>query len=151
MKELKGDIWELAPKVGAICITTNGAIRNDGACVMGRGVALEAKKKFPGMDIMLGYRIENSGNVVHDLGFTTGGYYVFSFPVKHHWKQDADLLLIHDSAEQLVELCDKRYSDMEKILVPRPGCGNGNLDWKEQVKPVIEPILDDRFGVITNE
>jgi hypothetical protein len=32
------------------------------------------------------------------------------------------------------------------VLLPRPGCGNGHRTWDE-VCPVIEPILDDRFTV----
>jgi len=37
---------------------------------------------------------------------------------------------------------------MKKVYLPRPGCGYGYLDW-EIVKKELEPILDDRFIVIT--
>ena len=36
---------------------------------------------------------------------------------------------------------------LDKVYMARPGCGNGQLKW-EDVKPLIAPILDDRFIVV---
>ncbi len=36
---------------------------------------------------------------------------------------------------------------LDKVYLVRPGCGNGQLKW-EDVKPLIAPILDDRFIVV---
>ena len=39
MKEVFGDLWEFD---GTIAITTNGYLKRDGTCVMGRGCARQA-------------------------------------------------------------------------------------------------------------
>jgi len=40
---------------------------------------------------------------------------------------------------------DLRFS---RVVMTRPGCGNGGLSW-EGVRKALEPILDDRFIVVT--
>ena len=71
---------------------------------------------------------------------------VFTFPVKSHWKEIANPVLISRSARELVEFVDK--CNFKTIIMPRPGCGNGKLKW-ERVKPLIENQLDNRFIVMT--
>ena len=147
MKEIQGNLWNVECDLRVL--TTNGMIRKDGACVMGRGCAYEAKKRFPGIEFRLGKLLREHGNRVMRLGRYGVGEartMICSFPVKHHWKQEADLALIRRSAEQLVTVADK--FGHERILIPRPGCGNGKLSWAD-VRPILAEILDDRFSVIT--
>src|SRR5216683_7097887 len=66
----------------------------------------------------------------------------FSFPVKQPWIEPADPDPIQQSARQLWYAFWKMHLD--KVYMARPGCGNGQLKW-EDVKPLIAPILDDRF------
>jgi hypothetical protein len=46
VKELFGNLWEFD---GIIVITTNGFVKRDGTCVMGRGCAKQATIKLPGL------------------------------------------------------------------------------------------------------
>lgn len=145
MIEKKVDLWTVPAQ--ACCITTNGVVTKDGRCVMGRGVALQARNRFYRIDYTLGALIEKNGNRVQVLIDVSAPLTaIVSFPVKHRWQDPADLLLIEDSAKQLVSLTDER--GWNRVVLPRPGCGNGCRKW-EEVKPVIEPILDDRFLVVT--
>ena len=140
MKEIKGDIWDYYAKGCWIVITTNGTVKKNGEAVMGRGVALEAKQKFPGIAADLGIPLSRIGNHVFWLEDR-----IFSFPVKHEWYQKADIKLIERSCLELENLTtDKK---VEKIYMVRPGCGNGGLDWKD-VKPILEKYLDDRFIIV---
>lgn len=145
MFEAHGDLWTYEP-ADAICITTNGYVKADGNAVMGRGCAREAKSRYPWLLPTLGMHIRTSGNHVYQLGETDDGKWLFSFPVKHNWWEHADLDLIEQSAEELMEHI--KHCGLENVLLPRPGCGNGKLTW-ERVKPILEPIIDGRVTVIT--
>ena len=141
MQELRGDIWNYHEDGQWIVITTNGAVRHDGACVMGRGVALQAAQKFPDLPYRIGDRIRQSGN--HVYAFTT--LRIFSFPVKRIWSETASLSLIVESAEQLVKFLG--VMKIDRVYCVRPGCGNGGLTWST-VKPSIETIFDDRVCIV---
>ncbi len=144
MQEIEGNLWNVSCDLRLI--TTNGATRKDGAAIMGRGCALEAKQHFPGIDLKLGRLIREHGNRVMRLAKLADGSVLGSYPVKHHWKEEADPALIERSARQLVALANK--FGHTNVLLPRPGCGNGKLSW-EQVEPILSEILDNRFTVIT--
>ena len=58
----------------------------------------------------------------------------------------AKMDIIERSCTQLMKLIEAM--GWSAVLLPRPGCGAGGLDWDE-VKPVIEPFLDDRVVVVT--
>ena len=137
MKEIVGNIWDYHAKGHWIVITTNGSIRKDGACVMGRGVALQAACKYPKLPYELGQKLQH-GNYV----YLFPEYGIITFPVKHRWYERASTHLIGESARQLVNLTDDQM-----VFMVRPGCDNGGLDWKA-VKPILEKYLGDRFVVV---
>jgi hypothetical protein len=131
------DIWTLGTPV---VVTTNGDVNRNGECVMGRGIALEAKTRYPGFAKLVADHIKRNGNVV--------GYFckqgILTLPVKHHWSEKADLDLI---AEGILALCDLvDLYRFEYVYMVRPGCGNGHLSWGE-VRPMIE-WLDDRYVIV---
>lgn len=141
MKEIKGELWDYYDKPDhVICITTNGIVKKTGECVMGRGCAFEATRKVPGIAKVLGQHIKSHGNVPAFLVRN-----ILSFPVKHHWIEEADLQLIEKSAMWLDAFAE--LHPMTTFILPRPGCGNGRLTW-EIVKPVIE-FLPDNVWVIS--
>ncbi len=145
-REHEGDLWDLA--VDAVVITTNGTIKNDGTAVMGRGCAKEAAERIPDLAALLGRRLGVTGNKVYKLvaSYPREGMgrnsMILNMPVKHQWYQKADLDLIKKSALDLRVRADQ-YG-LQSLALPRPGCGNGKLDW-EEVKPILEEIFDDRF------
>lgn len=142
MKEAHGNLWEYPADIRII--TTNGTVKRNGAAVMGRGCAQEARDRVTGLDRLLGTLLNDVGNHVHALTFG-----LMSFPVKHNWWEKADPELIERSAHEAVVMADRFTSTYPfTFVMPRPGCGNGGLTWNA-VKPIIEPILDDRFTVIT--
>jgi len=141
MKVVTGDIWDYPADV--ICITTNGTIKKNGEAVMGRGVALQAVQRFPGVAKDLGENLQRWGNFPHILKSE-----LVTFPVKHHWHERASLDLIKESAVQFA-VHVKCFPELIFVL-PRPGCGNGGLRW-EEVEPVISSLLPDNVHVIDRE
>jgi hypothetical protein len=146
MKEVKGNIWDFYGRGNWVVITTNGTVKRNGACVVGRGITLEAKNRIENLDKILGKAIQAFGNQVFVLQSLCGAK-IISFPVKHNWYEKADLDLIERSCKQLSFINENRNLT---IYMPRPGCGNGRLDWNE-VRPILEKYLDDRFVVVNNE
>ncbi len=144
MREIKGNLWDYYGEPGYIVmLTTNGTVKRDGCAVMGRGCALEAKKRIPGIDKQLGHLLKRG---TRRFCWLLDEGRVMSFPVKHEWHQKADLTLIRDSAEFLTAFAKAHSKDMTYIL-PRPGCGNGHRTW-EEVKPLLGG-LPDNVWVIT--
>ena len=141
MKVVYGDFWEY--KADVRCITTNGAISKAGNGVMGAGVALQAKRRYRGLEVDLAWSLKRYGN--HCILWPTVYGKVCFFPVKHHWRQKADLQLIQRSARELALIVEEKQ-DLVFVL-PRPGCGNGGLAW-EEVEPVMRDLLPDRVHVI---
>lgn len=137
----------------AVCVTTNGIRKNNGHAVMGAGIAKACAERFPDTPIVLGRLLAEKGNHVHDLGLHENGrtiMHVLSFPTKHHWHDNSDPELIRRSCMELVAECDRL--GIQQCYLPKPGCNNGHLDYRSQVRPILQSVLaDDRFIVVVRE
>lgn len=149
MIEVQGDLWEYPAQVRAI--TTNGTVKKDGAAVMGAGCALEAVERFPGIDKTLGSLLAAHGNRCFKISAESQGKpaTLLTFPTKKDVKDKSDPQLIADSCMQACKMADKFGWD--NILVPRPGCGLGGLDYEGEVREIVSMLLDNRFKIITWE
>ena len=104
--------------------------------VMGKGLALEFKKRFP--DMYEDYLIRCNAKQVH-LGepYLYRGLlppWIINFPTKDHWRSVSRLSDIIAGLEYL----EKHYSEWEitSLAVPALGCSNGQLEWR-----VVGPTL----------
>lgn len=139
MLEVKGNIWDFYDKGETICITTNKIVKKSNcALVMGKGLALEAKNRFPGIEIDWGRAVLFSGGKTCYFPLQR----LIMFPTKDHWKNPSTIELIRQSFWELTQLMDS-YK-LGKVYLPKVGCGNGGLSWEEDVLPRIKQ-LDDRF------
>lgn len=141
-------------KANAICFTSNGIVKSNGALVMGAGVAKAFQDEFDGIDTTAGYKVQTNGNIcqiVDTYRFINANNKIDSvvlvaFPTKYDYRNSSDIELIKESARQLMALVEE--NDWKLVALPRPGCRNGGLDWNE-VKRSIDPILDDRIVIVT--
>jgi hypothetical protein len=149
-----GDMWSAWEAADLFVITTNSTLRagsslraasslrlNDKALVMGRGIARQAKKRFPGIAAALGSAI--------GVQCGSGGFYgllvspawpdakLATFQVKTDWRDSADLDLIRRSTVMLVNWC-KAHPDSQ-VHLNFPGIGNGKRK-RADVKPIIDGL-----------
>lgn len=98
--------------------------------VMGKGVALEFKKRFPDMfedyaarcrraEVKLGRPYLYKRTVLP---------WILNFPTKHHWREVADLQAIVQGLEYLRQ--HYRRWGITSLAVPPLGCGQGQLEWR---------------------
>ena len=106
--------------------------------VMGRGVALEFKRRFP--ENFKAYKEACDWGEVQPgrmFVFETGELipsYIVNFPTKRHWRGNSRLEDIRAGLAALVVEVEQR--EIRSIALPPLGCGLGGLDW-QQVKRLI--------------
>ena len=150
-REKQADLWSGILVGNAVVVTTNGILRQDGSAVMGKGTALQATKRFPGIDQRFGKEIATQGNhcIALPMGMQVGSaaeWYLVSFPTKDHWRQPSKISLLERSANEIVKLAD--IHQWNEIYMPRPGTANGGLEWIEVVMSGALDVLDERFVVV---
>jgi hypothetical protein len=150
MREAVGDIWEMAAMrtVPVVCVTTNLQVSR-GVAVMGAGIAREARDLFPGLAKKYGEQLQWFKSALYVGPFSSTALWnchLIMFPTKDDWRNPSIPAMIEKSATDLVGITD--YLRFQEVLLPRPGCGMGGLQWTN-VKPLLDPILDDRFIAVT--
>ena len=103
--------------------------------IMGKGVALAFKKRYPDM-----YRdyVERCGRGDVRLGepyvYRADDHVIVNFPTKRHWRSVSRLSDIEAGLDYL----ERHYKEWQirSLAVPPLGCGNGQLEWR-----VVGPIL----------
>lgn len=118
------------------------AIVNTVNCVgvMGKGIALQFKKKWPAnfkayADACKASQVKPGHMFIYHAGALATPKYVVNFPTKDHWRGKSRIEFIQDGLVDLVEQI--KALRISSIAIPPLGCGNGGLDW-QQVKPLIE-------------
>ena len=110
--------------------------------VMGRGIALEFKKRFPQNFKAYATACERNevqpGRMfVHETGQLSPRY-IINFPTKRHWKAKSRMEDIEAGLDALVREIQRR--DIRSIAIPSLGSTLGGLRW-EDVRPRIEAAL----------
>lgn len=147
MIERQGNIWDtFGIKNAVVLVTTNNVINTKNELVMGAGIALEAKQRFPDFPKeIVGYywvnpRLWNNGDYHLYINYTQQ---IGCIQTKRHWRDSSPIDLVQKSVEELNR--EARLPTNEHIIynLPKPGCGLGGLDWETQVKPLCEMLPDN--------
>jgi O-acetyl-ADP-ribose deacetylase (regulator of RNase III) len=130
---------------GNILTADTEALVNTVNCVgvMGRGIALQFKNKFPNNfkayeaackkhEVMPGCMF------VYNTDELTFPRYIINFPTKRHWKGKSRIEDIESGLEDLARVISERK--IQSVALPPLGSGLGGLDWQE-VRTQIESAL----------
>ncbi|MGM0841377.1 MAG: type II toxin-antitoxin system antitoxin DNA ADP-ribosyl glycohydrolase DarG [Bacillota bacterium] len=135
---LTGNLFDKSKEIDAIVNTVN--------CVgvMGKGIALEFKKRYPeNFNI---YKNEcKEKNLVPGKMLTVNNTsnfenpkYIINFPTKNHWRNPSKIEYIESGLLTLKEVI-KEHS-IKSIAMPALGCGNGGLNWGEVKSLIIKEL-----------
>jgi O-acetyl-ADP-ribose deacetylase (regulator of RNase III)/uncharacterized protein YwgA len=124
--------------IGDLFDSTAQTLVNTVNCVgvMGKGVALGFKRRFPAMfdDYLLRCQRKEvrlgAPYIYEDLS----GIQIINFPTKDHWRSPSRLQDIESGLDFLAQ--HAREWGISSLAMPPLGCGNGGLEW-EEVGPLI--------------
>ena len=125
-------------KIGDIFESKCSTIVNTVNCVgvMGKGIALEFKKRYPEMFRQYIEKCK-TGEVKAGIPYVyqnTDGTIIINFPTKEHWRSPSHLSYIIDGLDWFV--AHYQNYGIDNIAFPPLGCGNGGLTWK-----IVGPIM----------
>lgn len=131
-------------KLGNLFESKSATLVNTVNCVgiMGKGIALDFKKKYPDMykeylDMCKNKQITPGQPYLYQDLF---GSSIINFPTKDHWKSPSKLSYIVNGLKWFVD----NYEELgiTSVSFPPLGCGNGGLTW-ELVGPIMYKMLKD--------
>ena len=131
------------------------------AGVMGKGLALQFKNKYPEMYEY--YKNMCLSHIVKPYEVTYFKYMymkakplwecnpddevtlnidcIILFPTKDDWRDSSRSEYIYFGLINFVQTYEKQ--NIKSVAFPKLGCGCGGLDWKKEVKPIMEKFLND--------
>lgn len=131
-------------KIDNIFNSECGTLVNTVNCVgvMGKGIALEFKKRYPQMYKEYVKKCEKNlvkPGVPYYYNDLLGNS-IINFPTKDHWRSSSRIQYIVSGLDWIVN--NYKKLGITSIALPPLGCGNGGLDWK-QVGPIMYNKLKD--------
>lgn len=145
IKYLEGDLFKSPAQVIVNTVNTVG--------VMGKGIALEYKNRYPQMfERYREYCDKKKLQVGKLMLWYAPDHWILLFPTKEHWRNPSKLKYIEQGLDKFV----RTYAEKQivSIAFPRLGCGNGELNW-DDVKPLMEkylkPLPIDVYIYLRNE
>lgn len=131
IKYIEGDLFSSPAQTIVNTVNTVG--------VMGKGVALAFKQRYP--DMFKTYQRVCEENLL-DIGklmvWHGLDHWVLLFPTKKNWRNPSRIEYIEAGLRKFVD--NYTFKGINSIAFPRLGCGNGGLNWQD-VKPVMEKYL----------
>ncbi|MFT5368531.1 MAG: O-acetyl-ADP-ribose deacetylase (regulator of RNase III) [Candidatus Latescibacterota bacterium] len=129
-----GNLFESPARVLVNTVNTVG--------VMGKGIAKDFKLIYPEMFKLYQEFCENGQLAIGKIWlYKTSQKWVLNFPTKTTWRKRSKIEHIESGLQAFVRGYAQR--GITSIAFPQLGCGNGELDWENQVRPLMEKYLGE--------
>lgn len=129
---VKGDLLQGPARVLVNTVNTVG--------VMGKGIAKDFKNIYPEMfrqyQSLCERRMFNVGQL---WIYKTPHKWILNFPTKENWRRPSKMEFIEAGLQKFISTYAEK--GISSIAFPALGCGNGELDWETQVRPLMEHYL----------
>jgi len=128
---------------GNLFTTTCQVIVNTVNCVgvMGAGVALECRYRFPGLfEFYEPFCVSRQLEPGKLLLFRDSKPQVLCFPTKKHWKDLAHAAFVEAGLVKFASTY--RAKGIKSIAFPHLGCSNGGLEWEHEIRPLMYRYLE---------
>jgi O-acetyl-ADP-ribose deacetylase (regulator of RNase III) len=114
------------------------------AGVMGAGLALEFKRRYPTMfqqyrTFCTEQKLKLGQVMVYHL-YEPPPNTIILFPTKFHWKEKSTTDNIELGLKALLSAVE--LASIQSVALPKLGCGLGGLDFEHEVKPLYEFYLE---------
>jgi len=127
------NLFESTAQVLVNAVNTIGA--------MGKGIALEFKKKYP--EMFKEYQALCKSGAL-DIGqlwlYKSPEKWVLNFPTKRDWRNKSQIEYIDIGLKRFVEIYEA--DAIKSISFPRLGSGLGGLSWENEVQPLMKRYLN---------
>lgn len=111
--------------------------------VMGAGIALEFAHRYPGMYAFYQRQCQRGGFTLGRVlpWFTHNNKTIFNLATQDLPGPHADLNALRTSVTTMLKLAEGEHFEIDRIALPRIGCGIGGLDWND-VEAVLNELSD---------
>lgn len=109
--------------------------------VMGKGLALDAKSRYPDIYEMYKKCLDNErlklGKPAFVYSRRSQRYFVL-FATKNHWRDPSQIEWVDNGLKNITTVLEEAHVPYRcQILLPKLGCGLGKLNWNDQVHPLM--------------
>ena len=125
---VRGSLFESPAKTLVNTVNTVG--------VMGKGIAKTFKQVYPEMFNKYQQLCERGQFQMGKLWlYKTDHKWILNFPTKVHWRQPSKVEYVDAGLKAFV--ASYANHGITSVAFPMLGCGNGELDWRTQVQPLM--------------
>lgn len=143
MRVIVGDLWD---RGNLKVIPVNLSVNRKGEAIMGKGIASQARDKFPNLASLYGTHLMQIPNKDVSSACLYQNMTLIMLPVKMAPSDKADIQMIRAGLEAV-----KRFHPFTYIDLPLLGCGFGELEPLPVITMMASILTSDNFTLVLKD